>query len=471
MSNDNQGNRNVSANVENLLDTLENRRLQLVNLHGLFRGFDQELGANPDTGGQTRYVWELAVSLGQLGVKVDVFTRLIEDCDPSYSVPIEEHGNVRIVRIPFGGPFYARKELLWPVLNECVRNVLRFNTEENIVPLAFHGHYAESGKVALCLAQHYQVPLLFTGHSFGIPKRDSLVNAGADMVEAEAYFNLQTRIEAETEVMAQAHLIVCNSQLEVSGQIRLYGGNLVAKCRPIPPGVATAFFSFSQEEAGSEAEEQAKALLTPFLQNPEKPLILAVARPEPKKNLRALVEAYGRDEQLQEMANLAVLAGTRTDLTDEETNQAVKEVIVQLFLTVDKHDLWGKVALPKQHRPIQDVPALYRYAARLRGVFVNPALTEPFGLTLLEAAVSGLPVVATFNGGPPEIISNCSNGLLIDPRNVGQIATALKRVVSQGSNWEMLSQNGIAGVEQHYSWNAHCRRYLELLSELTRGCE
>jgi hypothetical protein len=33
-------------------------------------------------------------------------------------------------------------------------------------------------------------------------------------------------------------------------------------------------------------------------------------------------------------------------------------------------------------------------------VFINPALVEPFGLTLIEAAAHGLPVVATANGGP-----------------------------------------------------------------------
>ncbi len=45
------------------------------------------------------------------------------------------------------------------------------------------------------------------------------------------------------------------------------------------------------------------------------------------------------------------------------------------------------------HRKI--VPALYRLAAARGGVFVNPALNEPFGLTLLEAAACGLPVAAT----------------------------------------------------------------------------
>ncbi len=59
------------------------------------------------------------------------------------------------------------------------------------------------------------------------------------------------------------------------------------------------------------------------------------------------------------------------------------------------------------------------------GVFVNPALTEPFGLTLLEAAATGLPLVATENGGPVDIIGNCGNGLLVDPLDRQAIAAAL----------------------------------------------
>jgi len=66
------------------------------------------------------------------------------------------------------------------------------------------------------------------------------------------------------------------------------------------------------------------------------------------------------------------------------------------------------------HLP-DEVPKLYRAAAASGGAFVNPALTEPFGLTLLEAAASGLPIVATNDGGPRDITANCHNGLLIDP--------------------------------------------------------
>ncbi|NIV35682.1 MAG: glycosyltransferase, partial [Anaerolineae bacterium] len=74
--------------------------------------------------------------------------------------------------------------------------------------------------------------------------------------------------------------------------------------------------------------------------------------------------------------------------------RGARDVLTRLLLDIDRYDLYGHVAYPKHHRP-NDIPDLYRIAAKSKGVFVNPALTEPFGLTLIEAAASGLPMVAT----------------------------------------------------------------------------
>lgn len=62
---------------------------------------------------------------------------------------------------------------------------------------------------------------------------------------------------------------------------------------------------------------------------------------------------------------------------------------------------------------------LYRYIADKRGLFVQPALFEAFGLTIIEAMASGLPTFATRYGGPLEIIQHNRSGFHIDP-NQGQ---------------------------------------------------
>jgi sucrose-phosphate synthase len=121
-------------------------------------------------------------------------------------------------------------------------------------------------------------------------------------------------------------------------------------------------------------------------------------------------------------------------------------------------------AYPKHHDP-EDIPDLYRWAAGTKGVFVNPALTEPFGLTLLEAAASGLPVVATNDGGPNDIISNCSNGVLIDPLDTDGLGKALEKALSDRTRWNRWSRQGIRGVDRHYSWDRHVDAFLKRLSQ------
>ena len=96
----------------------------------------------------------------------------------------------------------------------------------------------------------------------------------------------------------------------------------------------------------------------------------------------------------------------------------------KIFETIDKYNLYGKVAYPKKHLPAQ-IPALYRWAASRGGVFVNPALTEPFGLTLLEASSCGLPIISTNDGGPKEIRSKCENGLLVDVTDINDLKVIL----------------------------------------------
>ena len=86
----------------------------LVSVHGLIRAEDMELGRDADTGGQVKYVVELARALIQHPKveRVDLLTRRIADprVDPDYAKPIEEIApGGRIVRISCGPNRYLRK--------------------------------------------------------------------------------------------------------------------------------------------------------------------------------------------------------------------------------------------------------------------------------------------------------------------------------------------------------------------------
>lgn len=144
------------------------------------------------------------------------------------------------------------------------------------------------------------------------------------------------------------------------------------------------------------------------------------------------------------LANLLIVAGNRDDIRD--LDEGARTVLTDILITIDAHDLYGQVALPKHHSA-DEVPESYRLTARSGGVFINPALTEPFGLTLLEAAATGLPLVATENGGPVDIIGNCRNGLLVDPhqsrhRNPLQRSTGARRLLERSRRSPLETQVG-----------------------------
>jgi sucrose-phosphate synthase len=203
-------------------------------------------------------------------------------------------------------------------------------------------------------------------------------------------------------------------------------------------------------------------LVQPFLREPQRPPLLAISRAVRRKNIPALVEAYGRSPVLRNRHNLVLVLGCREDSRQLEKQQ--RDVFQQVFDLVDRFDLYGKVAYPKQHRRAQ-IPALYRWAMSRGGLFVNPALTEPFGLTLLEAAACGLPMVATDDGGPRDIQARCENGLLVDVTDPGALQEALEMAGSDPRRWRRWSDNGVEAVSRHFSWDAHVCRYLALMQQ------
>jgi sucrose-phosphate synthase len=451
--------------------------IQLFSIHGLIRSHNLELGRDADTGGQTKYMIELAQALGDdpRVKQVDLFTRLIDDkrVADDYAQPIEAISDrARIVRIACGGKTYKRKELLWQHLDEFVDKTLRFIRQENLSPDFVHGHYADAGYVAAELAGFLGVPLIFTGHSLGRNKVEVLENAGLSFEEIDKNYNISHRIKVEEEVLRKADMVIASTSHEVKRGYELYEAHHSAHYQVIPPGInVDKFYPYyhdddpqERSEAAMQARVKMRDEINRFLNNVNKPLILAVSRPDKRKNIEGLVTAYGLDKELQSMANLAIFAGVRKDISDMDDNE--REVLTNLLLLMDKFDLYGKLALPKKHDPSNEIPALYRLTASTGGVFINPALVENFGITIIEASSSGLPVVSTDHGGPQDILANCNSGILINSRNTEEIQSALKKILTDSDLWREYSNNGINGVRKHYSWTAHADTYLTELEPI-----
>ena len=437
----------------------------LISVHGLIRADQLELGRDADTGGQTKYVVELARTLGELKdvEHVDLLTRRVVDSDISkdYAQVYEPISNkTQIVRLDAGPETYLPKEELWDYLDTFADNALAYVRELGRTPDIIHTHYADAGYVGVRLANLLGIPLIHTGHSLGRVKRRRLLASGLKRDEIETRYNMTRRIEAEEDTLATAELVIASTQNEIEEQYGLYDHYQPDLMRVIAPGTDLERF---HTPTGSEASKPIAQALRRFLQEPDKPMILALSRPDERKNIATLIEAYGESKELQAMANLVIVAGNRYDIRDMESG--ARNVLSDILLSIDQYDLYGKVAYPKNHTP-DDVPLLYRLAAATHGVFINPALTEPFGLTLIEAAASGLPIVATEDGGPQDIIGHCHNGILINPLDSEAVSQALLKVLKNRKNWNKLSANGLKGAHQYYSWQAHAKTYLNELRPL-----
>jgi sucrose-phosphate synthase len=443
------------------------RRLDILSLsiHGLLRARDIELGRDPDTGGQVLYVVDQAKALvthGEVG-GVQLVTRQVIDrrLDPVYAQPDEEIcAGARIVRIPFGPRRYLRKESLWPHLDSMVDQLTRHVRATERVPDIVHGHYADAGYVGAQLSKILGVPFVFTGHSLGRVKRARLLADGQDADAIEERLHFARRIEAEEQALEAAAAVITSTHQEVEEQYERYDHYRPERMHVIPPGLDLSRYAPPER---SPARPPIAAELERFLTHPERPILLTIARPDERKNFPGLVEAYARTPGLRERANLVLVMGNRDDL--REMPSASRRVIAEVLEAIDRHDLYGSVAYPKRHGP-EDVPDLYRWAARSGGLFVNPALTEPFGLTLLEAAASGLPIVATDDGGPADIIGTCQNGLLVDSLEPLAIGSALKEALSDRARWKRWSVSGLDRVHRAFSWKSHAERYAQVVAGL-----
>ncbi|MBU0908128.1 MAG: HAD-IIB family hydrolase [Proteobacteria bacterium] len=452
--------------------------IQLFSIHGLIRGESPQLGYDADTGGQVKYVLELARALAaQPDVdQVDLVTRLIEDknLSPAYSAPVEQiSAKARIIRIQCGGKKYIRKELLWPHLDEFIDKTLKLIKAQGRIPDIFHGHYADAGYVAMELAAAFDAPFLFTGHSLGRNKKDKLLESGQSLAEINKRYKIDHRISVEEDIIKKANLIITSTSQEIEKQYGLYDNAPLQQYTVIPPGIdlETFYPYYHSHMAPHDNNESAKQIrmtlqreLQRFWSKPEKPFILALCRPDQRKNIAGLIEAYGTDNDLRAMANLAIFAGIRKDISDMEDNE--RNVLTDMLLKMDYYDLYGKLAIPKKHDFATEVPELYRLCADSGGVFVNPAMVEPFGITIIEASACGLPIIATNDGGPVDIVANCHNGILVDVDSSKTIGAAIREMLVDHEKWESYSRNGINGVRSHYAWESHCQRTVDCMKKL-----
>ena len=488
--------------------------IAILSPHGYF-GQSNVLG-KPDTGGQIVYILdqvralerEMRESIHEQGLDIEpqivVVTRLIPEADGTTCdqriEPILGTENARILRVPFRHhksgeviPQWISRFEVWPYLERYAIDAQRELLAElgGARPDFVIGNYSDGNLVATIMAHQLGVTQCNIAHAL---EKTKYLLSDLHWQDHEAEHHFAVQYTADLMAMNTADFIITSTYQEIAGTAdsvgqyesyssfslpRLYRVISGIDCfdpkfNIVSPGADPRIFFpyFDEARRPEEIRKEIEAMVygSPdcafrgLLSDRDKPLLFSMSRLDRIKNMAGLVEWYAQNEELRNTANLLIVGGRLR--VEESNDRDEREQIERTHWLFDEYGLEGSVRWVEMQTDKTKVGEFYRFAADQRGAFVQPALFEAFGLTVVEAMSSGLPTFATRFGGPLEIIQDGISGFHVDPTQGGESAQKildfLQRCEKDPDVWDAISKAGIERVEERYNWQLYASTLLKL---------
>jgi sucrose synthase len=483
----------------------------IVSPHGYFA--QSNVLGKPDTGGQIVYILDQVRALEKdlkrrihnQGLDIDpqiiILTRQIPNsgettCDQRLE---DVHGteHSKILRVPFRNkegdivPDWISRFRLWPYLERyAVESEKEILAELKDKPDLIVGNYSDGNLVAMLLAQSMGVTLGTIAHAL---EKTKYLFSDLYWKESDDKYHFSTQFTADLLAMNAADFVITNTYYEIAGNedsaglyeshtsftmpdlYRVVKGIDIydPKFNIISPGSnPDIFFPYKEKDRRlTEFHEKIDKMIfgekedkthKGVLKDQEKPLLFLMSRLDKIKNVTGFIRGYGKSERLRELTNVFVIGGYLdiNKSNDDEEREEI-ETMHHLF---DEYDLYDQVRWTNLQPDKNLVGEIYRYIADRGGAFVQPGFYETFGLTIVEAMISGLPTFATLYGGPREIIEDSKSGFHIDPNNneemIQIITDFYEKVEKDKDYWHKISKGGIKRVNEKYTWRKYANRLI-----------
>ncbi|SHO50909.1 sucrose synthase [Desulfopila aestuarii] len=480
--------------------------------HGFF-GQENVLGL-PDTGGQIVYILDQVRALERemkeriyeqgldIKPKILIVTRLIPEAGDTTCNQAREHvqgtENVEIVRVPFRRvngevlPQWISRFEVWPYLerfaDEAGGEILAILGRR---PDLVIGNYSDGNLVSYLMSKKMGVTNCTIAHAL---EKTKYLYSALYWHQMEEQYHFSCQFTADMIAMNSADFIITSTFQEIAGSADVVGQYesyssftmpglqrvlqgidvFDPKFNIVSPGAdEDVYFSYTKEKRRfTEHHDEIRELIfgeqhpagRGVIGETKRPLIFSMARLDRIKNLTGLVQWYAENEELRSKTHLMIVGGTVNPEHSGDEEERVQILRMhELFDTygLDKEVRWLGVRLDKRVSG-----ELYRCIADGRGVFVQPAYFEAFGLTVIEAMASGLPTFATRYGGPLEIIQDGRSGFHIDPNHGSASSDILlkffSRCEAEEGYWQQISEGGIQRVQERYTWQLYAQRLLSL---------
>ncbi len=410
--------------------------LMMISLHGYVAG-SPELG-KPDTGGQVVFVLELAKRFARLGYNVDVVTRRFE------GQPAEDriNENLRVWRIPFGGPDFIRKEDMHDWYGDFVSNLLAAVRKNKLHYDVVNSHYWDAGVSGQKIAEELQIPHIHTPHSLGWWKAKDMKSLGEG---EKANYRFDERIQKEFVLYRTCDHVIATSEQQVQlieDEYDLPQEHITM----IPPGIDEQRFTAVTPARLAEIRQRL---------NMSRHDVYVVGRAATNKGYDLIIDALPHLLKLQPKTRLVLAAGANSD-DDIKLVESWKKQAQKLGVA-DSIDWRGYVA-------DEDMADCYRAP----GVFALPSRYEPFGMTAVEAMACGTPTVLTMRGGLHEQIEFGRHALVADPTRPAEFAAMINMPLQHPWLREKLMVEGARFARRAFGWTGIARRTIDVF-ERFRG--
>ncbi|KAJ8549796.1 hypothetical protein K7X08_033503 [Anisodus acutangulus] len=489
----------------------------LFSVHGYF-GQADVLGL-PDTGGQVVYVLDQVVAfevemlqrIKQQGLDIKpqilVLTRLIPDakgtkCNQELE-PIQNTKHSHILRVPFR----TEKGVLnqWVSRFDVYPYLERYTQDaaDKIIELMegkpdlIIGNYTDGNLVASLMARKLGITLGTIAHALEKTKYE---DSDIKLKELDPKYHFSCQFTADLIAMNSADFIITSTYQEIAGskerpgQYESHSAFTLPGLYRVVSGINVFDPKFNIAAPGADqsvyfpcTEKQKR--LTDFrlaieellyskvdndehigyIEDRKKPILFTMARLDTVKNTTGLVEWYGKNKRLRSLVNLVVVGGS-FDPTKSKDREETAE-IKKMHVLIEKYQLKGQIRWIAAQTDRYRNSELYRTIADSKGAFVQPALYEAFGLTVIEAMNCGLPTFATNQGGPAEIIVDGVSGFHIDPNNgdesSNKIANFFQKCREDPEHWNRISVQGLKRIYECYTWKIYANKVLNMGSIYT----
>lgn len=369
----------------------------------------------PDISGVPRYAFELSHHLTRLGIEPVVITHTHAGQPEE-----EEISGVRIRRIPglvLNSPHRAASPFLFRRCHAYIREG-KFDVVHGL------DIYSSMADMAVLFARKHHIPSVLTCHS---------INESDFSVSLQRPVLFPIRKANAVIAVSRASERFCRSLGVASQRIAV-----------IPNGVDLS--SFNQKQGGT--------LMRRKLSLDEQPVVMTALRLIRRKDPARLIAVFPKILEVIPDAKL-VIAGSGPE--EAKLTRQIKRLDI-----TDSVFLVG--GLQKEEI------ALLMAAA---DVFVLPSRAEAFGLSLLEAAAVGLPVVCSHAGGIPEVFRDNLDAALCPPGDDCAIARAIICLIQDREFANRLRRNAL-GTASRFTWEIAAKRtlrvYEKVCQENTKDC-